>query len=156
LTPLSEFTRAVQVERMLEWVDTFSAFDRHPVVLTGDFNTREGSPVYAAVATRGFVDTFRAANLAAGGFTSSQDITAAAATVRSRIDYVFARGAVCTSRHGARTGALPEVTSSAVLGDAPSPVGAGFLWPSDHYGVVSALKPFPATPGTCHAPGLRR
>ncbi|MCV5246360.1 hypothetical protein OFC58_37760, partial [Escherichia coli] len=68
---------------MLEWIEDFSAAAPHPVVLTGDFNSVERSAVHRDVVGRGFVDTFRVANPAAPGSTSSQRIDAAAPTVTS-------------------------------------------------------------------------
>lgn len=147
VTPRSDLSRVAQNRAMLEWIEDFSAAAPHPVVLTGDFNSVERSAVHRDVVGRGFVDTFRVANPAAPGSTSSQRIDAAAPTVTSRIDYVFARASACAG-HGAAARAVP-VVASAVFGDEPALVRGAPLWPSDHYGVVSALR---VHPQRCPAP----
>ena len=153
ITSVSELTRIAQTHRLLEWIDGVTATRRYPVLLTGDFNSAEGSAVHQAVAGSGFVDTFRQAWPAADGFTSSQEIDSAVPTVESRIDYVFARGERCTSPRGEGTRGAPRVLGSAVIGDSPEAVATGFLWPSDHYGVVTDVRLVPAAPGTCRPGG---
>jgi endonuclease/exonuclease/phosphatase family metal-dependent hydrolase len=150
VTARSDLSRVAQNAAMLEWIETFSAAAPYPVVLTGDFNSVEGSRVHAAVLAAGFVDTFRVAHPTASGFTSSQEIGAPGPTVTSRIDYVFARGAACALPRAGRARS-PRVVSSDVFGDEPGLVGGAPLWPSDHYGVVTSLR---TRPSACT--GLRR
>jgi endonuclease/exonuclease/phosphatase family metal-dependent hydrolase len=131
LTALSDDTKLRQVEAALDHIDATAAVDALPDVFVGDFNSVEGDPRHQAVTTRGFIDTFRAANPEADGFTASQDVVGPALTVDHRIDFVFSRVGSCPV----------AVTESSVFGADPEPrVDApGTVWPSDHLAVVSAL-----------------
>ncbi len=145
ITNLSSLTRVVQNEVLQRWIAEFSHGSAVPVVLTGDFNSTPGTQVHSDVLGAGFLDTFGVARPAEEGFTSHQEIDAPAPTVASRIDYVFARPGACASPLGDGTGVL----GSEVIGDSPLSIGPVFLWPSDHYGVVSELRPFPTAPDSC-------
>jgi endonuclease/exonuclease/phosphatase family metal-dependent hydrolase len=145
ISSLSEVTRLAQANDLLQWVHDFSDGAGTPVVLSGDFNSAPDTNAHTAVLDRGFVDTFSVAQPGDPGLTSGQSITAPTATVRSRIDFVFARAGACASPLSAGTGVL----GSEVIGDAPQVTGETYLWPSDHYGVVSELEPFPDAPATC-------
>jgi endonuclease/exonuclease/phosphatase family metal-dependent hydrolase len=133
LTPLSDTTKRVHVNVVLAYIGQTAAADPTPDVLVGDFNSVEGSAVYADVTGAGFVDTFRSTAPGANGFTSSQDVLTdtSAPTASRRIDFVFAKPGGCGL----------AVKSSEVIGDAAAPFGDGrWVWPSDHYGVVSELR----------------
>lgn len=129
VTSASALTREAQTADLLQWVDGFAKSSPHPVVLTGDFNAQETTPVHAAVRAAGFLDTFRAANPTATG---------------SRIDYVFARRGYCPSPLSAGTGVL----SSVIVGTEDITLPDGTVTrPSDHPGYVSELRPFPELAG---------
>jgi endonuclease/exonuclease/phosphatase family metal-dependent hydrolase len=134
LTPLSDLvTQRAHVNVALAYIAQTAAADSTPDVLTGDFNTDEGSDVYDDVTAAGFVDTFRSANPSALGNTSHQDALtdSPAPQVDHRIDYVFAKPGRCGL----------AVKSSEVIGATAAPFGDGlWVWPSDHYGVVSELR----------------
>jgi endonuclease/exonuclease/phosphatase family metal-dependent hydrolase len=123
----------LQIADGLATIDRLATPGPLPDVYVGDFNTVEGSPVHRAATDAGFVDTFRADQPTAAGWTSGQDITAPVATVTQRIDYVFARPG---------TSALAP-SAAEVIGDQPAPLpGAepgAVVWPSDHYGVAVSL-----------------
>jgi endonuclease/exonuclease/phosphatase family metal-dependent hydrolase len=111
-----------------------------PGVLMGDLNAVESSAAIAGlVAEAGLVDSFRAANPGAPGFTVWQPVTVVERRAVRRVDYVFLApgrlfsGAVAASRVVVdQPGRLPDGTA---------------LWPSDHYGVLADLAVFPP-PGT--------
>jgi endonuclease/exonuclease/phosphatase family metal-dependent hydrolase len=130
LTPLSDTTKLLYANLALRYVDETAGADSTPDLLVGDFNSLEGSAVHNAVTAAGYLDTFRAANPDDPGLTGGQDPVAAESTVDGRIDYVFARPGGCGL----------AVKSSEVIGDAPAQVDGGWVWPSDHYGVVSELR----------------
>lgn len=132
LTALSDDTKLRQVRAALEHIDETAQPDPLPDVFVGDFNSVEGDERYQAVLLDGFIDTYRAANPTADGFTAPQDVVGDARTASERIDFVFARSGAC--RFG--------VTESTVFGD-ESAVRAdseGRVWPSDHFGVVSEVR----------------
>jgi endonuclease/exonuclease/phosphatase family metal-dependent hydrolase len=145
ITSLSGVSRVAQNEALLGYLDAFSHGSSVPVVLTGDFNSIPESTVHTAVRAAGFVDTFGEAEPSDPGFTSDQEIDVPTSTVDARIDYVFARPGACASPLSEGGGVL----SSEVIGDAPSSEHGAFLWPSDHYGVVSELRPFPDASELC-------
>jgi endonuclease/exonuclease/phosphatase family metal-dependent hydrolase len=130
LTPLSDTTKLLYANLALAYADELAVDDATPDLLVGDFNSTEDSAVHQAVIDAGFVDTFRLANPTDLGHTSDQDPLAPAATVTSRIDYVFARPGGCGLRAGA----------SEILGNRPAVHQGGSLWPSDHFGLVSELS----------------
>ena len=129
ITPLSDTTKLLQTQEVLDWIDGMASEDVAPDVFVGDFNSEEGSAVYEAVTGDGWTDTYRKANRNAKGFTSDQDPVAPKPTVTSRIDYVFARPGSCGL----------AVRSSAVIANKAYRVNGKPLWPSDHYGLVSEI-----------------
>jgi hypothetical protein len=145
ITSLSADTRLAQANALLQWIHDFSDGSGTPVVLSGDFNSPPDTTAHSAIVDAGFTDTFSIANPTDPGFTSSQSIASPTATVRSRIDFVFARAGACASPLSAGTGVL----GSSMIGNAPLVTEGVSLWPSDHYGVVSELKPFPDAPASC-------
>ena len=101
-----------------------------PAVVMGDFNARGSSPAIEFLTREaGFVDAFGVANPAAAGLTAGQDVEAARATARERIDYVF-------MAPGQQV--LGRVVRSRVVLDEPSRRGR-VRWPSDHYGVLAEI-----------------
>ena len=78
-----------------------------------------------------YIDTFRAINPTAAGFTSHQRIDSSVPTVSQRIDYVWLRN---RSAH--------RVVDSSVFLNQPfssAVTSSRTLWPSDHFGVVSSF-----------------
>lgn len=145
ITPFSGASRLVQANSLVEWIDKFSYGSPYPVILTGDFNSGQGSAVHQAVLDGGFTDTFRVANPEAVGATSGQSINNPNPTVgSSRIDFVFSRPGSCPSPLGDGDGIL----QSSTFGDTPAAVGPPY-WPSDHYGVVTTFAPFAHDPDEC-------
>jgi endonuclease/exonuclease/phosphatase family metal-dependent hydrolase len=107
-----------------------------PGVLMGDFNAVESSPAISALVTEtGVVDAFRAVHPDAAGFTVWQPVTAPERRALRRVDYVF----LVPGR------AFPGVAvTSRVVVDSPVRLpDGGWLWPSDHYGVLADLAVFP-------------
>ena len=108
---------------------------RAPRILMADLNsTPETSGVKRLLADDGLVDTFRAANPDAPGFTVWQPVRTEAPAVRRRVDYVLvAPGADTPVR----------VDASRVILDRPGHGADGKpLWPADHYGVLSEVEVF--------------
>lgn len=107
-----------------------------PVILMGDFNAEEDSPVITALTREGgLVDVFRLANPTESGATVWQGATTSEATARRRIDYLFLQpgtvfmGRILSSRVVAdRLGRLPDGT---------------LLRGSDHSAVLATIQVFP-------------
>jgi endonuclease/exonuclease/phosphatase family metal-dependent hydrolase len=148
LTPLSDTTRAIQVEQALAITSEWASPDDLPDLLVGDFNSTPDSPVIAAATDAGFIDTYRAADgpecapagtgACSGGPTDGTEVFSPAPqrTMSGRIDYVLARPS--------GTCAL-TVPASEVIADEPSPQADGrWLWPSDHLGFASTVSCGPA------------
>jgi len=107
-----------------------------PALVLGDLNTGDTAPALDELRQLGFLDLFRAANPAAVGATTRQDVLAPVPTVRRRIDYVLLLP-------GSRVEA--SVVSSRVVLDQPGRrADGGPLWPSDHYGVLAEIRLTPA------------
>ena len=145
LTELSGATKRVQVEMALATIDEWATPDALPDVFVGDFNSTSADDRYTTVVDSGFVDTFLGAGNAecdpethAGCTSSQRELTdTSEPTTSSRIDFVFVRPGSC--------GASP--LASSVIGDAAVQLPDGrWRWPSDHFGVVSALRCAAAAP----------
>lgn len=113
---------ALQHRDLARWASERSAADAAAFVLC-DCNTTPGSSAYDTLVASGWVD---AATLPGGdaGPTADQDIHADHPTVQDRIDYVWFR-----------SDSLPAPAPAERFMDEPS----DGLWPSDHYGVITAL-----------------
>lgn len=102
----------------------------NPALVAGDFNATEDSAQIQDLA-RGWVDLYRAANPGLAGLTCCVDDLhqGPEEALEKRIDYLFwvPRG----------TGS-PEIRARTVL-DEPFSWDGGWLWPSDHLGVVVDL-----------------
>jgi endonuclease/exonuclease/phosphatase family metal-dependent hydrolase len=109
-----------------------------PVILMGDFNAEEDSPVITALTREGgLVDVFRRANPIAPGPTVWRGTTTVEVTARRRVDYLFLlpgtafTGRILSSRVVAdRLGRLPDGTS---------------LRASDHSAVLATIQVFPSS-----------
>jgi endonuclease/exonuclease/phosphatase family metal-dependent hydrolase len=109
---------------------------RNPSVVMGDFNALETSSGLVTLREEhGFVDTFRLANPAIPGPTVWQRIEAKHSTVSRRVDFLF----VINGRE-----LIATIRFSRLAFDQPGRLlNGGFLWPSDHYGVLGELEFLP-------------
>jgi endonuclease/exonuclease/phosphatase family metal-dependent hydrolase len=106
-----------------------------PVVFVGDFNVRADAPadpthaVYQQFIADGFVDAWAHKRPSDPGFTFGQspDLLNPVSLLSQRIDLVLFRGAF-------------QVAGIAVVGDEENDRTPSGLWPSDHAGVVAALR----------------
>lgn len=106
-----------------------------PVVFVGDFNVRADAPadptyaVYQQFIAAGFVDAWALKRPSDPGFTIGQnpDLLNPVSLLSQRIDLVLFRGAF-------------QVADIAVVGDEENDRTPSGLWPSDHAGVVAALR----------------
>jgi len=98
----------------------------------GDLNATEQSKgIRNLIAALGLVDTFRAANPAAPGFTVWQPVWLERPFASRRVDFILlAPGANTRGR----------VVASRVVLNQPSRTQGRVLWPSDHYGVLSEVE----------------
>ena len=103
-----------------------------PLLLMGDLNATEQSKgIRNLIAALGLVDTFRAANPAAPGFTVWQPVWLERPFASRRVDFILlAPGANTRGR----------VVASRVVLNHPSRTQGRVLWPSDHYGVLSEVE----------------
>jgi endonuclease/exonuclease/phosphatase family metal-dependent hydrolase len=119
-----------QVQEML----AAAAADGMPMIVSGDFNSKPTDPAYAAMQAAGFTDVWAAANATAPGLTCCQvppdPIVNPTSTLRTRIDYLFARG-------------LFAPLDLHLIGADPSSRTASGLWPSDHAGLIGELEAGP-------------
>jgi endonuclease/exonuclease/phosphatase family protein len=129
---LLESIRAAQVGEM---VATLASSER--VILVGDLNDQPGSPMYNVLAQSGYADTWRALRPGVQGLTCCHvaDLSDQVANFDQRIDYVFTRGVARDD--GKLFGQIDR------FGDVPGDRVAGSaypVWPSDHAGLIAALK----------------
>ena len=124
--------RAAQVGEM---VAALGSSER--VVLMGDLNDTPGSPMYGVLAGAGYTDTWTALHPGVAGLTCCHvaDLSDQVANFDQRIDYVWTRG--FARDDGKVQGSIDRV------GDVPAdrvPGPAYPIWPSDHAGLVAALR----------------
>jgi endonuclease/exonuclease/phosphatase family metal-dependent hydrolase len=121
------------------WLASFvAASGRGPAVVGGDFNATEDD---AQIQALGWIDTYRQAHPGDPGDTCCVDDLApgqAAAgpgqTPTKRIDFVF-----LVPGEGPAADGWHVISSRRVL-DAPFRTPDGWLWPSDHVGVLSEIE----------------
>ena len=102
-----------------------------PAIVAGDFNARQDSPQIQALLAEGWIDTFRASHPDDPGATCCiDDLTDPGQSLDQRIDYIFLVPG---------DGSL-SVTGSRVVFDQPAQTGDGWLWPSDHAGLLTTLS----------------
>ncbi len=128
LEPYDPPRNARQVRSLLALVD------RHPglAIVAGDLNAPDRSPQIRALERR-WIDTYRVAN------PGDEGVTCCVADLRrrdpmrveGRLDYVFVRPAPPP--------VVTVVSSRRVLLE-PVAQGGGWLWPSDHFGVLSEVS----------------
>ena len=114
-----------------------------PAVVMGDFNDTPGSLMYQVAAGAGLTDVWASIRSAEPGLTCchDSDLSNERADMRSRIDYIMARGT------GLGDGG--ELGQMRMLGIRPSERIAGPnhpIWPSDHAGLTATLRN-PVAPG---------
>jgi endonuclease/exonuclease/phosphatase family metal-dependent hydrolase len=131
---LLEQIRAAQVG---EIVATLGGDQR--VIVMGDLNDLPGSPMYDVLANSGYADTWAALRPGDGaqGLTCCHvaDLSDHVASFDQRIDYVWTRG--FERDNGKVKGTVDR------LGNTPADRLAGPaypIWPSDHAGLVAALR----------------
>ena len=112
-----------------------SASGGAPAVVAGDFNAREESPQIQALQAEGWIDTYRAAHPDNPGATCCiDDLTDPDQALDKRIDYIFVV-----------PGDSPmNIVDSRVILNQPAPSGDGWLWASDHAGLLTMLSGAPA------------
>ena len=116
---------------LVQWARARSAKDA-TALLVCDCNSLEQSDAQAAIRNAGWTDTYRTLH-SHGGATADQQIGAAGPTVSDRIDYAFLR-----------TGSAMALRSSVRFMNHPvrsSVEKSGWLWPSDHWGVLDTIAP---------------
>ncbi len=144
ITNLSSVSRVAQNEALQRWIAEFSHGSAVPVVLTGDFNSAPGSQVHSGRSLRGSSTPSPSHDPTDPGFTSSQEIDAPSPTVGSG-STTCSRILVRVPHRWAKVPASWAARSSGTHRVS----GKRFLWPSDHYGVVSEIRPFPTAPDAC-------
>jgi endonuclease/exonuclease/phosphatase family metal-dependent hydrolase len=123
-THLEAFHAGVAALQAIELVTTGPAATTLPVVLTGDFNAAPGEPAYNVISIgAGFTDVADPG----GGPTCCYDaaLNDPTATLDSRIDLIFTRGAITTT-------SVHRVGVDPISDTQPR-------WASDHAGVVADL-----------------
>ncbi len=130
--PLLEQIRAAQVGEM---VATIGADER--IVLMGDLNDFPGSPMYGVLTGNGYSDTWAALHAGAQGLTCchKSDLSDPVATFDQRIDYVWTRG---FAREDGKIKGTIDRFGLVPADQVPGP--AYPIWPSDHAGLIAALK----------------
>jgi len=104
-------------------------------VVAGDFNAREDSPQIQALRAEGWIDTYRATHPDDPGATCCiDDLTDPGQSLDKRIDYIFFIPGDSSIK----------VLDSRVIFDQPAPSGDGWLWASDHAGLLTTLSGAPA------------
>ena len=149
-----QFAQAFELTQVL---DGFSALGDRTVVMAGDFNSGPGTgpmvpcmlppdfdtlgqcpTAYAWLADYGYVDTWTIRNGAPDvGFTCCQDglLMSEQSELDRRIDHIWLRAPL----GGAAGPALVRGVHATVVGDRQKDRTAGWLWPSDHAGVVTGM-----------------
>ena len=102
-----------------------------PAIVGGDFNAKEDSPQIQALA-KVWLDTYRVANPGDAGWTCCIDnLTAESDTRNERIDYLFLVPG---------PGGGASVVSSVRVLNQPVQTADGWLWASDHVGLLSMIQ----------------
>ena len=123
-----------EIENVLDFVENTSGQDRM-VVLAGDFNSEEDSPVFEVLEQAGFVDLGAASGLECtvtdrtGCTANTIPLGEQGIRTDERIDYVLLRSK------------RPVEFQCAPLFNEPFPLGeGGVLWASDHIGLNCTLR----------------
>jgi endonuclease/exonuclease/phosphatase family metal-dependent hydrolase len=118
-----------QVEALMQFVERTS---RNMAIVAGDFNAREGSPHIMSLGDA-WVDSYRLANPGDRGYTCCVgDLRAPPGEIlEKRIDYIFVLG------EDELGYSIQEVS---LAFNAPYQVLDGWLWASDHAGLMLTIK----------------
>jgi len=125
--------RLQQARELVAWLK-HAGNPSWPLLLAGDFNDVPDSGTIAAITGAGFLDLWRAAG-SGPGFTNDRgdiDIESPHGGHNQRIDYLFFRPG---------RGRSSEIAEVGLFLDRPhlTPEG-GWLWASDHAGVIATLR----------------
>ncbi len=125
--------RTAQARELVRWASSGSD-PQTTVIVAGDLNDLPDSETVASLTRAGFVDLYCAYG-AGLGYTNDHndiDLCAEAGTHNQRIDYLLMR---------AGRGSAAEVVRVGLCADRPQRLGdGGWLWPSDHIGVIATLR----------------
>lgn len=138
-THLETFAPQVQVLQAQQLLGVLAS-EPLPIAMVGDFNSEaDGSttPTYGLVVELGgFTDAWPPQGR---GFTCCHDpdLRNLRPELDQRIDFVFLRGDFGLGPPGFQGG-----VQSALLGDKPSDRTTSGLYPSDHVGIVTTIRPF--------------
>jgi endonuclease/exonuclease/phosphatase family metal-dependent hydrolase len=125
--------RLQQARELVAWLKR-AADPSSPLLLAGDFNDVPDSETIAAITDAGFLDLWQTAG-SGPGFTNDRDdidIESPHGGHNQRIDYLFFR-----PERGRRS----EIAEVGLFLDRPRPTpDGGWLWASDHAGVIATLK----------------
>lgn len=126
-THLEYFSSAVQPAQLVEILNGPASVPA-PVILTGDFNARPGSPTWQTLKSSGYSDAWDAA-VGGPGYTAGQqeNLRNVESMLSERIDWIMCRGPV-------------RVLQSSLVGCAPADHRSGGMWPSDHAGISTKIS----------------
>jgi endonuclease/exonuclease/phosphatase family metal-dependent hydrolase len=129
LTNGEEAINQAQVESLKAFVENTATGN---AVIVGDFNAREDE-VHMVSLSKMWIDSFRALHPEDPGYTSSIDDLRAGPdeALERRIDYIFV---LPVSENSV------NILSAEVVFDQPFQIGDGWLWASDHAGVMVELE----------------
>jgi endonuclease/exonuclease/phosphatase family metal-dependent hydrolase len=124
--------RLIQAGELVRWLHSVCGTSQ-PVVLAGDFNDVPDSPTVATIVGAGFTDLWRAAGRGPGYTNDRGDIELESpyGSPNQRIDYLFFRPGA------ARGFEVADVRQ--FLGHPRRTDDGGWLWGSDHVGVIAKL-----------------
>lgn len=139
----TDFSVELQQAQAAELLATLEASGdpKMPVILTGDLNAEPDASFpapYAQMRQAGFADTWLVGRPRGEGYTANQDadLMNEDSELWHRIDYVLYRDAV-TADGGPYRGAVHAER----LGEEQADRTPSGLWPSDHAGVLSTIRP---------------
>ncbi len=113
-----------------------------PAIVVGDLNDHAGSGMYQVFQGAGFQDVWPTLHPDLVGNTDTcvpQDLSGNAANCQDRIDFIFARGLVQPD-----AGLLGSMKLVGITPNERTAVPDGYLWPSDHAGLVGNILLPPA------------
>lgn len=127
VTHLTNGERGVNQGQVVSLVEFVARSDGGPAIVAGDFNATEDEPQIQALE---WLDTYRAVRPHDPGLTCCvEDLTAGPGeALEKRIDYLFLLPA----------GRAKAMDSQRLLAE-PRPIDSGWLWASDHIGLLSEI-----------------
>jgi len=130
VTHLTNGLAEVNQEQSATLLDFVAAYVTQPAIVAGDFNAQDDSPQIEAL-TQAWLDAYRTANPDDPGFTCCIDgLTQPAQTLTKRIDYLFI----------VPNNPIPRVVSAHRVFDQPFQGAEGWLWASDHVGLLVEIE----------------